>query len=65
MARAAVFKKVKNQWSKWPNIPAVKKQQIFLADSDLFDRPTPRLINGLELLVKLIHPELFNTKNEQ
>jgi iron complex transport system substrate-binding protein len=58
MARAAVFEQVKAEWSRWPNIPAVRHRRIFLEDSNLFDRPTPRLLNGLELLVRLIHPEL-------
>jgi iron complex transport system substrate-binding protein len=60
MARAAVFEKVKAEWSRWPNIPAIRDQRIFLEDSNFFDRPTPRLVDGLELLVKLIHPELFD-----
>ena len=59
MARAAVFKAVKAEWSRWPDIPTVKNQRIFLEDSNFLDRPTPRLVDGLELLVKLIHPELF------
>ena len=59
MARGAVFERVKARWSRWSDLPAVKNNSIFLVDSNLFDRPAPRLINGLELLVKLIHPELF------
>ena len=62
MARAAVFEKVKAEWSQWPNLPAVRNQRIYLQDSNLFDRPTPRLVGGLELLVRLIHPELFEEK---
>ena len=59
MARAAIFEQVKAEWSKWPDLPAVRNQRIFLEDSNFFDRPTPRLVDGLELLVRLIHPELF------
>jgi iron complex transport system substrate-binding protein len=62
MARASVFEKVKAEWSQWPNLPAVRNQRIYLQDSNLFDRPTPRLVGGLELLVRLIHPELFEEK---
>ncbi len=60
MARAAVFEQVKAEWSRWPNMPAIRDHRIFLEDSNYFDRPTPRLVDGLELLVKLIHPELFD-----
>jgi iron complex transport system substrate-binding protein len=59
MARAAIFEKVKSEWNKWPNLPAVRDKRIFLENSNLFDRPTPRLVDGLELLIRLIHPELF------
>ncbi len=59
MARAAVFEQVKAEWSRWPELPAVRNGRIFLEDYNIFDRPTPRLVEGLELLVRLIHPELF------
>ena len=58
MARQAVFEQVKAQWRRWPSIPAVRDDRIHLVDSDLFDRPSPRLVSGLELLIRLIHPEL-------
>jgi iron complex transport system substrate-binding protein len=58
MARQAVFEQVKAEWRRWPNIPAVRAERIFLVDSNLFDRPSPRLVSGLELLTRLIHPEL-------
>lgn len=59
MTRAAVFERVKEEWSRWPNMPAVQKQKIFIADSNLFDRPSPRLVDALELLASLIHPEVI------
>lgn len=68
MAKGEVFERVKKEWSRWTDIPAVRNQQIFLVDSNLFDRPTPRLLDGLKLLVRLIHPELFEPelfKDEQ
>jgi len=58
MARQAGFDQVKAQWRRWPNIPAVRDERVFIVDSDLFDRPSPRLVSGLELLTGLIHPEL-------
>ncbi len=44
-------------WRQWPRLPAVRNERVFVVDSGLFDRPGPRLINALELLVRLIHPE--------
>jgi iron complex transport system substrate-binding protein len=49
-------------WEKWDLLAAVKNKQIFVVDAELFDRPTPRLIDGLEVIAAIIHPDLF-TKN--
>ena len=62
MERNDVFEQVLAEWNKWPQIPAVRNKRIYNANSDLFDRPSPRLVDGLEALVKLIHPELFEDK---
>ena len=44
----------------WTVITAVKENAIYpITDSNLTDRPGPRIIDGLELLAKLIHPEIF------
>ncbi len=58
MAREKVFDQVMAKWCRWSAIPAVKNNRIHLVDSDLFDRPTLRLLDGLETLISLIHPEL-------
>jgi iron complex transport system substrate-binding protein len=42
----------------WEKLQAVKDQNIFGFNDDLVSRPGPRLVDGLEELVKLIHPEL-------
>lgn len=57
MARQGGFERMKTEWNRWPSLPAVRNRQIFLVDSNLFNRPTPRLVDGLELLFQLIHPE--------
>ncbi len=62
MTRGAVFEEVKAEWRKWPQMPAVKNNRIVLVDSNLLDRPTPRLVDGLEMLFELIHPEFFKGK---
>lgn len=62
MSRGEIFEKVKTDWSRWKDLPAVKNNRIFLVDSNILDRPTPRLVDGLEMLVKIIHPELFSPK---
>jgi iron complex transport system substrate-binding protein len=49
-------------WQNWKSIPAVKKSAIYVIDSDLVDRPTPRMVEGLEALAKMIHPEALGEK---
>ena len=46
-----------SRWLEWPQIPAVRNNRLHVVDADLFDRPTPRLIDALEALVSLLHPE--------
>jgi len=46
-------------WEKWDQLSAVVNEQIFVVNADLFDRPTPRLVDGLEVIAEFIHPELF------
>ena len=58
MERGGMFEKAKQQWLRWNCIPAVKEGRIYLVNSDLVDRPGPRIAQGLKLLIKLIHPEV-------
>lgn len=43
----------------WDALQAVKDNRIYTFDDDLVSRPGPRLVDGLETLAKLLHPELF------
>jgi iron complex transport system substrate-binding protein len=61
MARGAVFDQVRTQWQQWPELPAVNQGRVYLVDSNLFDRASPRLVEGLERVARLIHPECFRT----
>ena len=63
MERGKVFEEVKAQWRRWSDLPAVRDDRIILVDSNILDRPTPRMVDGLELLVRVIHPELFRSED--
>ena len=44
----------------WENLEAVKNKQVYLADFDLFTQPAAStLVDGIELLAALFHPDLF------
>lgn len=56
MAGGYTKEQLKNAWLKWPQIPAVKNGRVHVVDANLFDRPVPRLADGLVALAELIHP---------
>ncbi len=42
------------------DLPAVQKGRVYLADGNAyFSRPGPRLVDTLEILAEIIHPEIF------
>lgn len=45
--------------SGWDVISAVKNGKVYTFDDNLVSRPGPRLVDGLETMARLIHPELF------
>jgi iron complex transport system substrate-binding protein len=48
-------------YAGWPAIPAVENGAVFAVDgSGYFNRPGPRIVDGLEILAQIIHPELFS-----
>jgi iron complex transport system substrate-binding protein len=47
------------KWQRWKSIPAVKRNAIYVLDSNLVDRPSPRIVDGLEALLRIIHPEVM------
>jgi iron complex transport system substrate-binding protein len=43
----------------WQEMPAVRNGQVYSLDANsYFSRPGPRLITGLQILAKLLHPEI-------
>lgn len=50
--------RLKKTWREWRQIPSVRTGRIYVVDADLFDRPTPHLVDGLEALLLIIHPEV-------
>jgi iron complex transport system substrate-binding protein len=46
-------------WSKWPNLPAVKNNRIYVIPGDTVSRLSPRLDQGLEAVARCLHPSMF------
>ena len=44
----------------WRVLPAVRKGNVYAVDaSSYFSRPGPRLVDGVELLAHILHPDAF------
>ena len=47
--------------NEWQQISAVKKGQAYIVNANsFFSRPSPRIVIGIEILARILHPELFN-----
>jgi iron complex transport system substrate-binding protein len=45
----------------WSAIGAVASQKMFTVSGDIIDEPGPRQVDSLEILAKIIHPEIFGS----
>jgi len=54
--------KQRRWWERWKTISAVKQGRIYVLDSDLIHRPSPRMAEGLEQVARAIHPEIFKSQ---
>jgi iron complex transport system substrate-binding protein len=49
----------REQWQRLESLPAIRSGRLYAADGDLLHRYGPRVVDGLEFLARLIHPEAF------
>jgi iron complex transport system substrate-binding protein len=60
MDRAAIDLPILTNRPEWGRIKAVRKGRVYQADGNqYFNRPGPRIVESLEILAELSHPELF------
>jgi iron complex transport system substrate-binding protein len=44
----------------WQDLPAVKSGQVYAVDGSwYFNRPGPRVVDGIEMLARILHPEAW------
>ncbi len=58
----AEWEAVRNQ-PVWKNLPAVRAGRVFAVEGSLFHRPGPRLVDGVELLAGVLHPEFQTARS--
>ena len=44
----------------WSELPAVRAGEVYLIDHSTLSRPGPRVVDGLEAIAQLTHPDLFS-----
>jgi iron complex transport system substrate-binding protein len=58
--RAEAPRATRASW--WTDLPARRANRVWIVDgSSFFNRPGPRLVDGLEILAHILHPDLFPT----
>lgn len=59
MAKTMQESKALMQNSHWPLLRAVKTGQVYIVDGNqYFNRPGPRLVDSVEILVEILHPSV-------
>jgi iron complex transport system substrate-binding protein len=60
MARTCEELHLLTEKPEWPRLAAVQGQRVFVADGNaFFNRPGPRLVESLEILAEMLHPDAF------
>ena len=55
------YKNILEKNSEWNSLRAVKEKKVFIDDANsFFSKPSLRTIIGIEILAKIIQPEIFN-----
>lgn len=49
----------------WKDLPAVRSGEVWATDAtSYFSRPGPRVVEGVEILARILHPEIFGAPDE-
>jgi iron complex transport system substrate-binding protein len=49
----------REKWERFAGLPAIRAGRLHAVDGDLFHRFGPRVVDALEILARLLHPEAF------
>ena len=49
----------RDKWERFRQVPAIAAGRLYTIDGNLTHRYGPRIVDGLERLARLIHPEAF------
>jgi iron complex transport system substrate-binding protein len=50
----------------WDDLPAVRNAEVWATDAtSYFSRPGPRVVDGVEILARILHPEAFGSPSKE
>jgi iron complex transport system substrate-binding protein len=50
----------------WGDLPAVRSGEVWATDAtSYFSRPGPRVVEGVEILARILHPEIFGAPGDE
>ena len=56
---------VREQWERFTGLPAIRAGRLHAVDGDVLHRYGPRMVDGLEELARLLHPEAFEPRRRR
>ncbi|MDB9509756.1 cobalamin-binding protein [Kamptonema animale CS-326] len=61
LKRTRIEAKEMLKYTEWETLQAVQTGKVYITDGNsYFNRPGPRLVDSLEILAEILHPEMFN-----
>ena len=64
MANDKEFIAVKKFWRQFAGVPAVKNNKIYPINTDLIGRASPRIVDAIETMALIFHPEIKILKSK-
>lgn len=58
MKRGGDFLHIRDGWKKWKTLTAVRDDRIHIIEADIVDHASPRIVDGLEKMARIIHPDV-------
>lgn len=59
--RTAIEAEALGKLEGWPDLPAVRSGEVYAVDANhFFSRPSPRLVEGVEIMARILHPDRWN-----
>jgi len=55
----------RQRWQRWATLSAVKQGQFHRLPNELLNRPGPRVVQGVETLARILHPDTFEERGSR